>query len=385
MKSHTQHSQLSIRTIQIRTKRSTYHAFTPWHDISYFVLIAIALTTQTIVGPVFISAFSTLPSLSRPNALPLKFLEIPQRQRLSNRHKYQSERTFHDRRRHLFPTTEVSLLAPRQSSLPTSSPLILYSFFQNNNDPDSDTDSNDIDDSSMENNPRDQWFVSSMTTTMVCTQAAFIPIGVVLATMVGIDLNFLQLRSGTDDSMLWLFGVLSTVPLVIFAVVLDIIEDRVPALQEVSDATLRSVYNLLGGSYKPLLALVTAVVLGTVAGVGEEILFRGILQETMYQQHWTENYDTVISIVLSSIIFGLFHAVTPMYAALATIASMYFGTLYTLCDGDLTIPILCHSIYDIGALLYAHYTISQLSFPKLQQLIVGSDSETSSTSSANVE
>jgi uncharacterized protein len=235
-----------------------------------------------------------------------------------------------------------------------------------------------------ERNPRDQWYVSNMATTMICTQAAFIPIGVVLATVVGIDLHFVQLLRDPNNYMLWIYGVLSTIPLVLFAVVLDTLEEKIPAIQEVSEAVLRSVYSLLGGSFKPLLAIVIAVALGTMAGVGEEILFRGILQETIYQQHWTTNYNTIISIGLSSIIFGLVHAVTPLYVVFATIASLYFGTLYTLCNGDLTIPILCHSLYDIGALLYAHHTISQLSFPKLQQLIIGG-SETTTTSSANVE
>ena len=84
-----------------------------------------------------------------------------------------------------------------------------------------------------------------------------------------------------------------------------LVNKKIPAIQEVSEAVLRSVYSLLGGSFKPLLAVVIAVTLGIMAGVGEEILFRGILQESIYQQHWTTNYDSIISIVLSSIIFGL--------------------------------------------------------------------------------
>ena len=286
----------------------------------------------------------------------------------------------------------ASFRSKHTNSLPSS--VSIYSVFQNKNDLGTEKNGNasknddcindENDDIMFENDPRDQWYVSSMATTMVGTQAAFIPIGVVLATVVGIDLNFLQLLRDSNNYMLWLFGILSTVPLVVFAVVIDIFEDKIPAIQEVSDAVLRSVYGLLGGSFKPALALVTTFTLGIMAGVGEEILFRGILQESIYEQHWTTNYDTIISIVLSSIVFGLVHAVTPLYVVFATIASLYFGTLYALCNGDLTIPILCHSLYDIGALLYAHYTISQLSFPELQQLIIGG-SETSNTSGANVE
>ena len=365
--------------------RTTNHDSSQWYYISHVVFIAIAIATNTITAPVVVdvSAFSSSSSSSVSTSViqQQQHPRIPLRRPLSNNGNRNYQKTNHDehqsRTRSYFPTT-----AMQQQS---SSTIVLYSFFENKNDPEIDTDNLDNDYIEFDNDPRDQWYVSSMTTTMVCTQAAFIPIGIVLASMIGLDLNFSQFRNGNHDSMLWLFGVLSTIPLAIFAIVLDAIEEQVPALQDVSEATLRSVYNLLGGSYKPLLALITAVVLGTVAGVGEEILFRGVLQEMIYQQQWTTNYNAVVSIVISSVVFGLFHAVTPMYVALATIASLYFGTLYTLSNGDLTIPILCHSIYDIGALLYAHYTISQLPFPKLQQLIANGGSETSSTGRANVD
>ena len=372
-----------------RRLRTTNHDSTHWYYISHVVFIAIAIVTNTITAPVVVvvSAFSSSSSLSTPNIQQQQYPRIPFRRPLSNNDSRNYQSPNHDghqsRKQNHFPTTTKSFRAQQQQQL--SSTIVLYSFFENKNDPDIDTENIENDYIEFDNDPRDQWYVSSMTTTMVCTQAAFIPIGIVLASMIGIDLNFSQLRNGNHDSMLWLFGVLSTIPLAIFAIVLDAVEDQVPALQDVSEATLRSVYNLLGGSYKPLLALITAVVLGTVAGVGEEILFRGVLQEMIYQQQWTTNYNAVVSIVISSVVFGLFHAVTPMYVALATIASLYFGTLYTLSNGDLTIPILCHSIYDIGALLYAHYTISQLPFPKLQQLIANGGSETSSTGRANVD
>jgi uncharacterized protein len=383
MKSHTQHNyNHSLCLPSTRRNHSTQHHETfLWQPTRCFVFVVIALAVTTSKSVVEVSAFSPLlvsiPEKQQQQQHHLSILQ--QSSQFNNNNKYQrSSRGGHQ---HTNPTTAISPFRSEQALSSTASLVLLHSFFQDKNDLVTETnsidDDSDDDDSSVVNDARDQWYTSSMTTTMVSTQAAFIPIGVVLATVIGIDLNFLQLRN--YDSSLLLFGTLSTIPLIVFAIVLDIIEDQIPALQEVSEATLRSVYNLLGGSYKPVLATATAVVLGTVAGVGEEILFRGILQETIYQQHWTSNYNTIISIVISSIVFGLFHAVTPMYIVLATLASMYFGTLYALCNGDLTIPILCHSIYDIGALLYAHYTISQLSFTKLQQLIVGEGSETSTS------
>jgi membrane protease YdiL (CAAX protease family) len=150
-------------------------------------------------------------------------------------------------------------------------------------------------------------------------------------------------------------GFLMTLPLGILAYALDLIEDSVPALQDVTKATQRSVLAFLGGSFKPLIGLSTSVALGLAAGLGEEMLFRGVLQ-----------YETglrtgdVVAVALTSIIFGALHAVTPLYALLASLASVYFGYLY-LSSGNLAVPISTHAIYDIGALFYAHWTVAQLS------------------------
>jgi membrane protease YdiL (CAAX protease family) len=107
------------------------------------------------------------------------------------------------------------------------------------------------------------------------------------------------------------------------------------------------------------LGLFVAVSLGIAAGLGEEMLFRGVLQYELLNR-----IGRVGAVGVSSVIFGLLHAVTPMYAFLATLASVYFGWLY-LDTGNLVVPIVTHAVYDIGALLYAHWTVAKLS-PKEQ-------------------
>lgn len=66
------------------------------------------------------------------------------------------------------------------------------------------------------------------------------------------------------------------------------------------------------------------------------------------------------AVVVASIIFGALHAVTPLYAFLATLASVYFGLIY-LWSGNLAVAIVSHAFYDLCALLYAHWTVSRLS------------------------
>ncbi len=78
------------------------------------------------------------------------------------------------------------------------------------------------------------------------------------------------------------------------------------------------------------------LLLSAAAGVGEEVLFRGVLQG-------------VAGIWIPSIVFGLLHALTPTYFILATGIGVYLGYLQA-GTGNLLAPILVHSIYDAVAL-----------------------------------
>ena len=187
-------------------------------------------------------------------------------------------------------------------------------------------------------------------------QSVLVAVAVILGTVLQVP------NRGLGPDIAWTveaaqLGALYTLPLVALAAALDVIEDKVPSMQDVTKATQRSVLSLLGGTFKPGLGFLTAAVLGAAAGVGEEMLFRGILQ---YELAARLAAAPAVAIGASSILFGALHAVTPMYAALATLASIYFGALY-VTTGNLAVPILCHALYDVGALLYAHWTVSRMS------------------------
>jgi membrane protease YdiL (CAAX protease family) len=93
------------------------------------------------------------------------------------------------------------------------------------------------------------------------------------------------------------------------------------------------------------LALVAAL-----AGVGEELLFRGL-----FQMGFSAVFDVWVAIFLTSLIFGLAHAVTPTYCVLAFIISVYFGFLFVFTD-NLVVPIAVHALYDFGIFLYIRLT-----------------------------
>jgi membrane protease YdiL (CAAX protease family) len=200
----------------------------------------------------------------------------------------------------------------------------------------------------------DIYFNGKTTAALVGGQSVLILIAVALGAFLGVPNKGL----GPDicfSAEALRAALVATLPLVGLAAVLDVVEDKVPALQDVTKATQRSVLSLLGGTFKPVLGLLIAFVLGMAAGFGEEMLFRGILQFELVKRLGS----STLAIGLSSLLFGALHAVTPVYALLAGLASVYFGFLY-VSSGNLAVPILCHAIYDVGALMYAHWTVSRL-------------------------
>ena len=83
-----------------------------------------------------------------------------------------------------------------------------------------------------------------------------------------------------------------------------------------------------------------------VAGVGEELFFRGVLQPTVIG--WT---NSIVGLLAASVVFGLLHAITPTYALLATAVGAYLGWL-ALASGNLLGPMITHAVYDFVWLMY---------------------------------
>lgn len=85
--------------------------------------------------------------------------------------------------------------------------------------------------------------------------------------------------------------------------------------------------------------------LGLLAGVAEELLFRGVLQP------WFEgDWGWLGGIVISNLIFALAHWVTPLYGLLAGLTGAYLGvTLDITGERNLVVPVLIHGIYDFLA------------------------------------
>jgi hypothetical protein len=98
---------------------------------------------------------------------------------------------------------------------------------------------------------------------------------------------------------------------------------------------------LLAGRSAAELAL-----LAMVAGVSEEVLFRGVVQIGL-----TRALPEVWALVVASTMFGLVHFASRAYALLAGVMGLYLGALF-LIQGSLLAPIVAHGLYDFVALVY---------------------------------
>lgn len=99
---------------------------------------------------------------------------------------------------------------------------------------------------------------------------------------------------------------------------------------------------------RPLFAGATVLelaLLSFAAGIGEEMLFRGLAQPLL-----ARSIGIVGGVAVASLLFGLLHPLTAAYVLLAGAIGAYLGWL-TIASGNLLCPILAHGFYDWVALI----------------------------------
>ena len=105
----------------------------------------------------------------------------------------------------------------------------------------------------------------------------------------------------------------------------------------------------------PTASVAQLAMVALLAGVGEELLFRGVLQTKLIT--WT---TPLIGLALASFFFGLAHALSKMYFAFAVAVGAFLGWL-ALYNHDLIAPMVAHALYDFVALLYLTLNRKRLS------------------------
>ncbi|MEZ6070595.1 MAG: CPBP family intramembrane glutamic endopeptidase [Pirellulales bacterium] len=112
---------------------------------------------------------------------------------------------------------------------------------------------------------------------------------------------------------------------------------------------LRNLFDRLETEVLPLFAHASwtqLIVLSLAAGFGEEILFRGFLQ-----QAFSDRFGTTVGLVTASLLFGLAHPMSKTYVLLAAAIGAWLGVLYVQTAG-LAAPITTHALYDFVALVW---------------------------------
>lgn len=167
-------------------------------------------------------------------------------------------------------------------------------------------------------------------------EAALLPLAIALSWLMGVD----PFKDLSFSELAVFYGLVGTLPLILLFYGLQ--NSNARAISSARDLVMN---NLVSRLHKRQWA--DLLILSTIAGVAEEVLFRGTLQP------WLElTCGGVGGLLLSSLIFGLLHAVTLLYALIAVLVSIYLGLALDYGDTrNLLIPIIIHSCYDFIAFL----------------------------------
>jgi membrane protease YdiL (CAAX protease family) len=153
-----------------------------------------------------------------------------------------------------------------------------------------------------------------------------------------IDQPPLRSFAWTPQAALW--GTVATLPLVaLFFLFLRWPIKPLRRIQRFSEEVVR-----------PLLApcsVIDLLGISILAGLGEEILFRGVLQEAFAR--W---FNVGAGLVVASVLFGLLHSITFTYALLATLMGAYLGGIWLYADHNLLVVVITHALYDFVVLLW---------------------------------
>lgn len=172
-----------------------------------------------------------------------------------------------------------------------------------------------------------------------------------------VDVRPLEQIRWETPAAIW--GVAATVPLVLVLIV----SMRYPSgpLQGLK----RTIRELVVPIFKDCSVLHLALI-SALAGVGEEMLFRGVIQpvairwlstwtrmlfEGLIQLAGIQWLGTCAGVAAASIIFGLAHPISKTYVVAAALIGVYLGVILIATE-NLLAPILVHGLYDFVVLVY---------------------------------
>ncbi len=104
----------------------------------------------------------------------------------------------------------------------------------------------------------------------------------------------------------------------------------------------------------PLLRALAMLSAGLLAPVGEELLFRGVLQTSLRRalppRHGSRRHRW-LAIFVVAVLFGAMHSATPQHVPALVALGVILGFLYER-TGSLTVPVLLHILFNGKSLLW---------------------------------
>lgn len=90
----------------------------------------------------------------------------------------------------------------------------------------------------------------------------------------------------------------------------------------------------------------TLIGLAALAGLGEELLFRAVIQGWLAAQT-----NVYVGVVAGAVLFGLAHWLSVTYFLVATMLGVLLGTVYAVSESIL-LAMVWHGVYDLTALVF---------------------------------
>ena len=92
-------------------------------------------------------------------------------------------------------------------------------------------------------------------------------------------------------------------------------------------------------------SLLDLALVAGVAGLGEEVLFRGVIQTVL-----ATYFGPLAGVLIAAVLFGLVHSLSLAYVIGATLIGIYLGCLLLSFD-NLLVPVITHGLYDFIVLV----------------------------------
>jgi membrane protease YdiL (CAAX protease family) len=169
---------------------------------------------------------------------------------------------------------------------------------------------------------------------VLVVEAVLVAVGLVVGRWIGTPI----LEDARVDLRAGVLALAATLPLV--ACVFWSMRTEVAFFARFREVLRETVVPLFAGSSLPELLLIAIM-----AGIGEEVFFRGFLQGSLGRV-----VNPWIALALVSALFGVAHMVSIGYAIIAGLLGAYLGALLLL-TGNLFVAVAVHALFDVVALL----------------------------------